>query len=524
MEKSDKQSDVCHPDNGVNPLRTLKRQKIRLDDLSGKAHEGVRWNLVGRLSVSGINLFTTVVLARFLGPKEFGLFSLGIVAVGFLQEFADGGMSNAIIRDPDLRGPALALTFWANAMIGILLSGVAFGLLPMVPLINKTEGISLLIKWLSVSLVISSVGNYFSWIARRDMNFRVIAIIDIVAAMTWLTVSTMSAILGYGVLSLAIGFLARTGLRSLLFPVVLKARIPTLSEARSATRNLKEHAFLFRFSFFQILERTVYFLGNNVDFIIIAFLLGPTALGYYTIAYNLMVSIVRGINPLIMSVAFPAISRVKSDKAMLRKSYLKIIRYLSVMVLPILVGGALVGRPLIEVAYGRPWALSTDVFQTLCVFGIFYSLRAATCSLLQVIGRADLSFLYNLVALVLFAVSDWIGAVYWGISGVASLLVISSLLILTPIDFYLRNRFLGTDLNGFSDAIQPAAIATVLMGIVVFATQLLLTKNVGSLVSLLILVILGGTVYGVFLRVFSGDTVNEIMVALLGKRAQGKGV
>jgi O-antigen/teichoic acid export membrane protein len=388
----------------------------------------------------------------------------------------------------------------------------------MVPSINKIEDLSLLIKWLSVSLVFSSVGNYFSWIARRDMKFRVIAIVDIGATMTWLAVSTMSAAYGYGVLSFAIGFLARTGLRSFLFPVVLKARIPTLREARFATRNLKEHDFLIRFSFFQILERTVYFLGNNVDFIIIGFLLGPTALGYYTIAYSLMVSIVRGINPLIMSVAFPAISQVKSDKAMLRRGYLKILRYLSVMVLPILVGGALVGNPLIEVAYGRAWAPAADVFQTLCLFGIFYSLRAATCSLLQVIGRADLSFLYNLAALVVFAVSDWVGAFSWGIRGVASLLVISSLLILTPIDFYLRNRFLGMDLNGFSNAIQPAALSTIFMGVVVFGAKILLTSKVEAPVSLLILVTLGGTLYGVLLKIFSGETVSEIILTLRGKR------
>src|SRR5262249_51959278 len=144
-------------------------------------------------------------------------------------------------------------------------------------------------------------------------------------------------------------------------------------------------------------------------------------------------------------------------------AYLQLLAILSAVVLPILIGSALIAPQVITVAYGPRWQASTSVFRILSLCGIFYSYRALVDSMLQVKGRADLSFYCNALALAVFAAAECVGAKLAGIRGVSMALLLASCALLIPLDFALRWSKIRVAAGPFLAAIGPPVFGVSLM-------------------------------------------------------------
>ena len=71
------------------------------ESLKRKTVHGVLWSSVERLSIQGIHFLVTLVLARILTPKDFGLIGMLAVFIAIAQTLIDSGFSAALIRKQD---------------------------------------------------------------------------------------------------------------------------------------------------------------------------------------------------------------------------------------------------------------------------------------------------------------------------------------------------------------------------------------------------------------------------------------
>ena len=63
---------------------------------------GLSWNFASRLGSQLFQLGFSIILARLLTPREFGIIGMLIVFTGFAQALADGGLSSALIHRQDV--------------------------------------------------------------------------------------------------------------------------------------------------------------------------------------------------------------------------------------------------------------------------------------------------------------------------------------------------------------------------------------------------------------------------------------
>jgi len=106
----------------------------------------------------------------------------------------------------------------------------------------------------------------------------------------------------------------------------------------------------------------------------------------------------------------------------------------------------------------------------------------------------------NLIAVVGLAFANVIGA-HWGIIGVAAGSVVFSVLVLLPIDFYLRRLLVRMTVKEFWDAIkQPAAAAAAMLVVILPQYHLVLSFR-HDLAALAVVVSTGVVVYMILLRV-----------------------
>src|SRR5580658_7577022 len=80
---------------------------------------------VARLCAQGGNFFirlvSLMVLARLLGPKEYGLVGMATAFTGVLGLFRDFGLSSAVVQRGTVTEEQSSTLFWINIFVGTLL-------------------------------------------------------------------------------------------------------------------------------------------------------------------------------------------------------------------------------------------------------------------------------------------------------------------------------------------------------------------------------------------------------------------
>src|SRR3712207_9187046 len=89
--------------------------------LQRRVTRGLKWTLIDTWGSQMLAFVVFAILARLLGPIEFGLVSLAAVFVALGQLFVDEGLGDAVIQRASLTRRQLDTAFWATVVTGLLL-------------------------------------------------------------------------------------------------------------------------------------------------------------------------------------------------------------------------------------------------------------------------------------------------------------------------------------------------------------------------------------------------------------------
>lgn len=424
--------------------------------LKAQVVSGVKWNGISMSVVTILHFVTLAILARLLSPSDFGLMGMVMVVIGFAQAFADMGLSNAIIQRKNVAETHLSSFFWINVFCGIILFACIVLIRQIAVIFFKESSLSNYLIFAAFIFLITPVGQIFTTLLRKELKFKILSKIEIAGTVVY-SISTIGlALAKFGVLSLIFGHLIRSLFTvCILFFVFRKIWLPRLHFS------IKEIKSYLSFSAFQMGERMLNYLSANIDYIIIGRFLGPAALGFYTLAYQIVIFPLTKINPTITKVAFPAFSKIQDDNSRLRRGYCKVINYISMLSFPMLVGMLVVAPEFIKLVYGAKWAPSIIVIQILCIVGAFKSLGSPIGSILLAKGRADIGFYWNVFVVIMVSLAVIVG-VNWDINGVA----IAILILQIPFFFIIQpivNRLIGLKFSQYFKAIQSPFVCSIIM-------------------------------------------------------------
>src|ERR1700688_2424384 len=96
--------------------------------LQRAAARGLLWTIVEYGGAEGLTFAVFLVLARLVGPAEFGLVSLAVVSVTFVQAILDRGIGEAVIQRAELDDSFSSTAFWCNLAFGALAALLLLGL------------------------------------------------------------------------------------------------------------------------------------------------------------------------------------------------------------------------------------------------------------------------------------------------------------------------------------------------------------------------------------------------------------
>jgi len=313
----------------------------------------------------------------------------------------------------------------------------------------------------------------------------------------------MAAFAGLGVWALIYSFIATMLVKTLLLMRIGYVKYRPLLHFRVS--DIRGYA---GFGLFQLGERSVNYISERLDQILIGPLLGATALGYYNFAFNLTARPVSRINPMLTRVAFPVFSKVQDDGPRLQKGYLTLVSFLTTINAPLLVGLAASAPVAVPLIFGNKWSPAVVLIQILSFASLSRSIGNPIGSLQLAKGRADLGFWWNLLLLIASAPTVYVGA-HYGPIGVAIGLLLLQIALQIPSYLYLIRPLIGGCARGYTSVTLIPTCAACLMG---FAVLTVPSLSMGRGVTLAIQIVLGAGLYILLVRTFHKESVSGFRV------------
>ena len=173
-------------------------------NLKQKSIKGLLWDFIGRIGLQGVGFFVSIILARILAPEDFGLLAIIMVIISLASVFLDFGFSTALIQRSEVNDSHYASVFYLNVAMGFLLATFIFFTAPFIADFYENNLLTNLIRLMSLSFIVNSFGNVTRAHLRREMNFKLISLSNVIAAFFSGTLAVYMAWAGYGVWSLAV--------------------------------------------------------------------------------------------------------------------------------------------------------------------------------------------------------------------------------------------------------------------------------------------------------------------------------
>ncbi len=468
--------------------------------LKQNAIRGAMWSALEKWGGQFASTAIFLLLARMLGTKAFGLVALASVFLAFMQIFLDQGFAQAIIQRDELEPEHLDTAFWTSVLMGLLFVLLVFVGAESVANFYREPELAPIIRWMSLSFLFSGLSSVQAAILQRRMHFKVLAARSLVATVACGITGIGAALIGLGVWSLVVkeitfGF---TG------AVLLWSTSSWKPGFRFSPKHFKE---LFSFGINILGFNFLSFFNQRSDDLLIGYFLGTTALGYYSVAYRLLLIMIKVLTSVTTQVALPTFSRLQKDKERMRNAFYKVTQYTSLISFPAFLGIAVLAPELIQVLFGDEWLPSVPVMRVLALIGILQSVQYFTGTVLLAMNKP----LWRLRLMLLLTCCNGVGfliAVRWGITAVATSYVICGYL-LSPLFLVLVQKVIEIDFKKYCLQYTTPLLSSLFMVAAILSAKQVLYGWVNSYIALFIYAVVGALGYLLSIILLSPGLANE---------------
>jgi O-antigen/teichoic acid export membrane protein len=379
-----------------------------------------------------LNLVSTMVLARLLTPRDFGLVAMVTTVTSFLRIFKDAGLSVATVQRERITHAQVSNLFWINVAISALITLIAASLAPVIAWFYHNPRLMSITHLLSITFLISGSTVQHQAILKRQMRFKALVLIDVGSMAIGVLVGVAMALIGYRYWAL-VGSSLSTEMSGLVLTWSVSRWRPGLPTRRSGIGPLLS------FGAHRTAGDFIFSLARSSDNLLIGRFYGAAAVGLYSRASALLVRPLDLFLGPINAVFIPALSRLQSQPGRYRSTFLRLYEVIAV-------GGFFftglclaLARPLTLVLLGPKWEQAAVIFGGFTIAALCAPLANASIWLFTSQYRGRDLFVTQLINSVAIVLSFLIGLPF-GPVGVAIVFSISNLLIRVPIYYYRVGR------------------------------------------------------------------------------------
>lgn len=419
---------------------------------------------MGSQAVSiGIQMISTVVLARLLTPESYGLVGMVMVVIAFAALFKDLGLSMATIQRESLTTAQVSVMFWVNVVVGGFLSLLVALAAPLVVwFYGKPE-----LLWMTVALggniLISSLGAQHSALITRQMRFKALATARLSSAFGGLIISILGALAGWAHWALIAGAIGTSVLQTAMFWCFSSWR-PGFPQRNTGARSMIRYGL--NLTGFELVN----FFSRNLDNILIGRVWGDAALGFYSRAYRLVLFPVSQIRTPLVAVAMPALSRLQDEPLRFRNYYRRLLSILAIACMPISAFVVVASEPLVLTLLGPQWLAVAPLAGWLAVAAFLQPVAGLFGAVLMAKGLANRHFRCGFAS-ALFLTLVFITTIPHGVEILVIGYALSGYVLFLPVFIY-ASRGTAITLADFCSGVWRPAFASIVSAALLYLLRL----------------------------------------------------
>ena len=431
--------------------------QIGMQDVKRMALRGGLAKLFGQAGTFVLRLGFMIVAARLLEPEDFGLVAMVTVVTAVLELFANAGLSMATVQQSTISNEQISTLFWINILVGMVLGLLCLLIAPLVVAFYHEPRLFWVTVAIGAGFLFNAAGVQHLALLQRQLRYVALAAIEFSCQLTSLGIGICIAIAGYGYWALVAAAIALPAIMTVSVWIAT-AWIPGRPRRNAGVRSL------LHFGGTVTMNGVISYVTYNFDKFILGRVWGVNALGYYSVASQLINIPTSNLNTALGGVMFSALSRMQNDAVRFRSYFLKGYSLNISMTLPITIFSAVFAEDIIFVVLGPKWTDAVAIFRLLApavfVFGVINPLGW----LLWSSGRHMRSLKISLVIAALVISACVIGLPY-GPRGVAIGFSAAMMIWLVPHVVWCLHETTITPLDLFRAASHPllsACVAVVL--------------------------------------------------------------
>jgi O-antigen/teichoic acid export membrane protein len=423
-------------------------------NLRRKTFSAVRWTTLNSATGAIVRIASIAVLARILVPEDYGLMAMVAVVLGIAELFADLGVNSAFVQRREVSLEERSSLFWLNVSMS---TGVALVLVALSPLFARFFGdlrLTPLIMLSSTTFVITALGQQIKMSAEKELHFKAVVILNLIAVLISFVVAVVTALSGWGVYALVVSAIAKAAFSTLFYWLFVSDGWRPMWRLR-----LSDVRSFLGFGTATVANNVVNYVNRTIDVFLGGRLLGVTELGLFSVPRNLVLELSGMVNSIVTRVGFPLIAQIQSDVSQVRSVYLKTMNMTAATNAPLYIGISFFAPDIVGLLLGPGWERSGELLRILALWGGLRSTGNPVGSLLYGMGRAGLSLVWNLALLLIVPPVVWYGSLR-GPEGIAWALLLLQAVLFVPAWFFLVRPLCRANLFDYSvSALRPFVLA-----------------------------------------------------------------
>ncbi len=376
-------------------------------DRRTRTARGALWLSLSSWSAKGTQTVVLLVLAKALTPADFGVLAIAALTYNVLLALNHLGVSDALTFLKDRVDEAARTALTLVIVGGLVLMGVTWAFAPAIGHFFNSPDASFVLRGFAIGIPFDAAAQVPIGRLTRSLSFGRRTITDAVPSALGAAVTIGVVVSGHPLIGLVAGQIVGSVANAIVAMVIGPRCLPGWN-TQLARQLLKYGKYL---SGADIVN-----LGLlNVDYVIVGHVLGPVALGYYSLAYRICFMPYVSISVVANGALFPYYCRLPSQEAKARtaESAFSLITALSI---PWFTGLVLFAGDV--TLLGHKWAAAIGAIRFLALYGLFLSLILSALEVLKAVGRSSLVFLARILHLAILTVV-LLATVHGGITIVA---------------------------------------------------------------------------------------------------------
>lgn len=413
------------------------------------------WANGSALLTQVIALITTLIVARFVGPHEYGLVATGLVILLFFQRFLLESFGFAVIRETEKHEGYVESANYCSIRFGYLSSILMLVIASILYFFSYTE-LAVVLVALSLIPILDGYGTIRTCILRRDGKFKQLAGRILIA----------NSLAGLCAIILAVN---NFGIWALIIQQIVLAICNLIIAFKYASWTTKEEVNssaikrILAFGMPMMGNSFALVAANRIDILILSYFSTANAVGIYSIAKRIIRTLpdvfVNGSNAVIMTHI-----RNKNNDEAFNLIFLQV-RYLSALIIPILLFIFLQSHILIQFIFGNAWMEAANILSILCIYAYFQMIYTIFSNFLIKNSESEKIFFFNLIQLVVFIIINFFILLFYklNLNVISYALIFSNFVSLCILFNYLYKKYHISFFSLYKIIYFPLILATVVI-------------------------------------------------------------